>query len=79
MPKPPDGVHVNIQVQNRRCGKPRCRFCKPPATGHGPYIYGYWRDPVTKKLRSTYYGKFQPEQPERGKNDVNRTHHVNQH
>ncbi len=57
MPLPPDGVHVCIQTQFRRCGKPHCAICKPPAKGHGPYRYGYWRDPTTKKLRSTYIGK----------------------
>lgn len=77
MPQPPDGTWVTRQVQYRRCGK-RCQGCKS-GPGHGPYIFGYWRDPVTKQMRSTYYGKFQPEASERENNHVNRTHHVNQH
>jgi hypothetical protein len=26
----------------------------------GKYFYGYWRDPKTKKLHATYFGKNDP-------------------
>jgi hypothetical protein len=55
---PPEAT-VTLQYQYRKCGKPQCNTCKN-GLGHGKYWYGYWRDPQTKKLHATYFGKNDP-------------------
>ena len=55
----PEGVRANYQLQFRRCGRPNCRTCST-GPGHGPYWYAFWRDPESKRLRSTYVGKDLP-------------------
>ena len=53
----PDDVHINYQLQFRRCGKP-CKTCAE-TDGHGPYWYAFWRD-SKHRMRSSYVGKQRP-------------------
>lgn len=55
---PPEAT-VTLQHQYRKCGKKGCGTCRD-GVGHGPYWYAFWKDPVTKKLRSAYFGKDDP-------------------
>ncbi len=49
---------ISYQLQWRRCGRRQtCRCHTDREARHGPYWYAYWRDPLTKKLRSRYVGK----------------------
>lgn len=51
----PDELHITVQQQVRKCGKP-CKTCSQGG-GHGPYWYAYWR---VGTVRSTYIGKELP-------------------
>ena len=49
---------VRYSQQYRRCGRPGCPTCTPPARGHGPYWYAYWWE--GGRVRSRYLGKQPP-------------------
>lgn len=52
----PDGRHITVQQQLRKCGKTPCNTCSQNG-GHGPYRYAYWR---VGTVHSTYIGKELP-------------------
>jgi hypothetical protein len=51
----PTDRHITYQVSFRKCSQ--CTQCKAGGKGHGPYLYAFWRDAVTKRLVSKYMGK----------------------
>lgn len=51
----PADLHITVQQQVRKCGKP-CNTCSQNG-GHGPYWYAYWR---VGTVHSTYIGKELP-------------------
>ena len=57
---PTDGRKITYQINYRRCSV--CKQCRAGGKGHGPYLYAYWHNPVTKKLQSKYMGKAVPGQ-----------------
>jgi hypothetical protein len=50
--------NATIRKEYIKCGK---AFCEQP---HGPYYYGYWKDPQSKKLNKKYIGTHMPENDE---------------
>jgi hypothetical protein len=54
--------NATIRKEYIKCGK---EFCEEP---HGPYFYGYWKDPQSKKLNKKYIGSYMPENKEQLKN-----------
>ena len=49
---------MHVQREYVRCGKVHCH-CMKGSVGHGPYWYGYWREPGGR-VRSGYIGKRLP-------------------
>jgi hypothetical protein len=43
--------NATIKKEFVKCKKPNCRH------KHGPYYYGYWKDPETKRLKKKYIGR----------------------
>lgn len=52
----PEDAYVSYRLQYRQCGKALCRSCRNGGHGHGPYVYGFWRD-GDGHARSFYVGK----------------------
>jgi hypothetical protein len=45
--------NATIRKEFVKCRKPTCYHKE-----HGPYYYAYWKDPITKKLKKKYIGRY---------------------
>jgi hypothetical protein len=45
--------NATIRKEFVNCKKPNCYHKE-----HGPYYYAYWKDPITKKLKKKYIGRY---------------------
>jgi hypothetical protein len=45
--------NATIRKEYVKCKRPNC-YRKE----HGPYYYAYWKDPITKKLKKKYIGRY---------------------
>ena len=59
-----NGYAVSYVQKYVKCGKQRCKKCKEPGGGHGPYWYKMHRTPEGK-VRTTYAGKVADDDIER--------------
>jgi hypothetical protein len=45
--------NATIRKEFVKCKKSNCYHRK-----HGPYYYAYWKDPITRKLKKKYIGRY---------------------